>query len=294
MSITVKQLQHIISVIENDGYRNAAKSEFITQAGISNSIRTLENHLGQKIFKPSYKIALTPYGEIALPWIKEFVEHYGRLSSFLTELADGNAGILRVSCLPTILNDCVPTILNSFKDKYKNVNVILSDHPINRIHSRLLSNETDVAISTPPHDLSDKIEFIELYNEPLGFLLPKSHPLAKKQSLSVDDVKEYNFISNGMTLNINHDPEIKKLNNRAIQYVDNILSLITMVEMNVGISIMAKGLMPSLGNNIKWVPISANTNSRKIGIMFHKTKTEHPTLQLFIDICKKELYTDKQ
>lgn len=296
MTITIKQLQHVIAIVEHDGYRNAAKANYITQAGVSNSIKTLENIIGEKIFKPTHKTTLTPYGKIVLPWIRDFVRHYERLNNSLIELADGNVGDLKVCCQTSILNDCMPTILNDFKSKYNNVNISLSESNITRIHERVLDNEIDIGICSRVHGLSDKVEFMNLYKDRLGVIVSQDHPLAGQDMISLQDIHAYDFISNGLTINLANDMDsITPFNQRAVQHVDSLLSLIVSVEMGMGVSIASGGkTIKSMNNKVTWIPLEAPVYFRQVGVLFHKNSINHPTIPLFVDSCLRFIKLQSQ
>ena len=73
MSIKLQQLKHFVMVVEEGGFRAASHRANRSQAALSTSIKELEKNLGQTLFETGNKSKLTPFGEICLPKIIQFL-----------------------------------------------------------------------------------------------------------------------------------------------------------------------------------------------------------------------------
>ena len=81
MSIKLQQLKHFVFVVEEGGFRTAANRANRSQAALSTSIKELEKILGQPLFETGNKSTLTPFGEICLPKIIQFLNVYKALDN---------------------------------------------------------------------------------------------------------------------------------------------------------------------------------------------------------------------
>ena len=145
--IKIQQLRYFIAVVKHNGFRSSTKETLRTQAALSQSIRALEETLGQKLFDKKNKLALTPYGKMCLPKIHSFLEHYATLQTYMHEMAKGNYGQLRIGCTPSIVQKILPKILPNYTMLYPDIKVSLQDDTSEQIYQKLINGTIDIAIS---------------------------------------------------------------------------------------------------------------------------------------------------
>ena len=186
----------------------------------------------------------------------------------------------------SVAQNILPNILPKFTENKPDIHISLIDNTSARIYQRLISGNVDVALSTPPRDIDDNVEFIPLLDDKLGVACHHEHPLAKQDSVTLSDLHKYPFISNGISLFM-ETPETITLNENATHYVENILSLITALEMNIGVTILGQLSMPKKHNTLRWIPLNDDiqTASRTIGILHIKNDNLSPVLKHFLNTC---------
>ena len=75
-----RQLENFIEVSEQMSFTKAANNLYISQQGLSKSIKALEDELGVRLFyRTGSLLSLTNYGAILLPRAKEMVQGYKTL-----------------------------------------------------------------------------------------------------------------------------------------------------------------------------------------------------------------------
>ena len=100
MTIKIQQLQHFELVAKYKGFRNASKAALRTQAALSSSIKSLEEELGEPLFHKGHKVSLTSFGEMCLPQVRVFLDHYNTLTTYMKTTAQGETGTLKIGCIP--------------------------------------------------------------------------------------------------------------------------------------------------------------------------------------------------
>ncbi|MGB1361024.1 MAG: LysR family transcriptional regulator [Alphaproteobacteria bacterium] len=266
MKIKLQYLEHFIAIAEYKGYRNASKHIGKTQAALSASMKELEKILGKELFTKGHKVSLTPLGKLCLPRAKETLANYQRLQDFMIDTSSGKIGNIRIGCMPSAVQNILPKILPPFTNDNPNVKISLIDNSSSNLYDKLLNNQIDLAIITKPKKLDKKVKFIPIHYDVLGVMCSKSNPLAKRKTVSFNDLKNQPFISNNITLFMN-EMEIRNLNENAIHHVENVLSLNTSVSLNLGITIIGEMAMDKNNNDLVWIPLSSNIN-RVIGAMY--------------------------
>lgn len=75
--MTLQQLRYAVAIVDHKSMNKAAAELFITQPGLSHTIKDLENEIHTEIFKRSSKgIVITPEGEEFLGYARQMLDHY--------------------------------------------------------------------------------------------------------------------------------------------------------------------------------------------------------------------------
>ena len=114
MSIKLQQLKHFVMVVEEGGFRAASNRANRSQAALSTSIKELEKLLGQPLFEAGNKAKLTPFGEICVPKIVQFLNVYSALDNDLRAAAAGQQGKVRIASVPSVAAKLIPSVLATF------------------------------------------------------------------------------------------------------------------------------------------------------------------------------------
>ena len=87
-----EQLQHLIETVESGSISEASKNLYISQQGLSDSLRRLENEIGIAILNRNKKgCTLTKQGESFYPYAKKAAESYQQMLNYLTAVKNKEA-----------------------------------------------------------------------------------------------------------------------------------------------------------------------------------------------------------
>lgn len=108
----IRQIEYFIEVCRCMSFTKAAENLYISQQGMSQSIKRLEGELGVKLFnRTSSSLELTQYAECFLPYAKELIRNYNMARGELISLQSINAGQLRVGIAHGWSTSCPPSCL---------------------------------------------------------------------------------------------------------------------------------------------------------------------------------------
>ena len=199
-NISLGQIQYFLKVAEFRSFTKAAAHFYLTQPTISKSIAALESMLGVLLFvRGKQSIRLTPagrhlyekWGDVAALVEETVGEAHGIQKGHFKNLAIGGVDSHR----PEIL--ILPTV-ESFQKKYKNVSIRVDTGMAEDIRKMLIEREMDV-IFTVLYDTyyfeGEQFNCKTLSEPPLEVCMLKTNPLAKKEKLSIADLRESNFIA---------------------------------------------------------------------------------------------------
>lgn len=180
-----KQLEFFRKTAELENISKAAKELFIAQPALSKAIKDLEKELGYTLFdRVGKQIRLNQNGEILYKHILHLQYDFSHMESELRELNEQKPGSVHVSF--RVASRLLPDILCSFYAKYPDFN--LKVYQINQVTKSL--PEFDIIIdSQPVNHLYSHTELL-LQQEAILLALPITHPLAKKEEISLTDLNK--------------------------------------------------------------------------------------------------------
>ncbi|WP_061017244.1 LysR family transcriptional regulator [Vibrio splendidus] len=289
MSIKLQQLKHFVLVVEEGGFRAASHRANRSQAALSTSIKELEKILGQPLFETGNKSTLTPFGEICLPKIIQFLNVYKALDNDLRAAAAGQQGRVRIASVPSVAAKLIPSVLGAFCEQYPNVEVSLIDDNAAGVEARLLSGEVDVALGNSSHLEEESINFTPLLSDPIGVVCLKDNPIAsQREGIEWQTLLKQPFIRNGTCTLLDPTPA-RMLSEQALYSVENITSLFSVLELGIGVTTLPKLAFPTNETRLVWIPLIDPPLQRQIGIFRLSDRTISPQAQAFHDLCVQYL-----
>ncbi|MGR5360145.1 LysR substrate-binding domain-containing protein [Vibrio mediterranei] len=292
MSIKLQQLRHFVMVVEEGGFRAASNRANRSQAALSTSIKELEKNLGQALFESGNKSKLTPFGEICLPKVIQFLNVYSALDNDLRAAAAGQQGRVRIASVPSVAAKLIPSVLGAFCEQFPNVEVSLIDDNAAGVEARLLSGEVDLALGNSSHLEDGAIEFTPLISDPIGVVCLNDNPIASQtEGIEWQTLLQQPFIRNGTCKLLDPTPA-RALSEQALYSVENITSLFSVLELGIGITTLPKLAFPTNETRLVWLPLIDPPLQRQIGIFRLTERTISPQAQAFHDLCVTYLNYD--
>ncbi len=119
MTITLRQLEIFIAVIEEQQVTRASKKLFITQSAVSLALHELESQLGGPLFdRDSRSLILNDRGRYLLPLSREILYKANNICTLMNEKEGNMAGALNIVASSTIGNYVLPSLASAFKTLY--------------------------------------------------------------------------------------------------------------------------------------------------------------------------------
>ena len=192
----LNQLEALLTVAETQNITKAAEQLHITQSALSKSIMRLESDLGLKLFdRNGKKITVNENGLEMCNYARSAMRIVGDMAAVADARKSERIGVLNIgSSYPPTETDFIGTSLFRFYLEYPDVKIIFKNIPLSGLKEALQNKEIDLAITTLPIS-GDGIYFDELFNEPIGVVLSKEHPLAKYKTLALRDLKNERFLA---------------------------------------------------------------------------------------------------
>lgn len=189
-----EQLEYFQTLAQMQHVTKAAKSLSITQPALSRSIARLENHLGVPLFdRHGRSITLNQYGHIFLRRVQAMMKEYTEGKEEIQALLKPDQGEVSLGFLHTLGTTLVPDLIGSFQQEYPNIAFQLKQNHSYWLLERLKSGDLDLCLlaSIKPEK---PIQWIKLWSEELFVFVPNDHPLANRESITLDEIAGERFI----------------------------------------------------------------------------------------------------
>jgi DNA-binding transcriptional LysR family regulator len=176
-------------------FTKAATELYISQPAVSKHIQELEETYKTKLFERNgSKIALTPAGEILLKHTKNIFEIYREIDFDMSSFINERQGLLRLGASTTIAQYLISPVLARFHQKQKDIKVNLLNGNTEQIENALINKEIEIGI-VEGQSKNQSIKYIPFLKDELVLVCNINNPFAKKNEVSVEDLKSMKFIT---------------------------------------------------------------------------------------------------
>jgi LysR family cys regulon transcriptional activator len=233
-------------VRRNLNLTEAAKALHTSQPGVSKAIIELEEELGVEIFARHGKRLkrVTEPGLHVIASIELIMREVGNLKRIGEQFSAQDSGTLSIATTHTQARYVLPVPVARLREAYPKVNVSLHQGSPDQVARMVIDEIAEVGIAT--ESLADYTELVTLpcYEWQHVLVLPKDHPLANKDRVSLEDLANEPIITyhpsfTGRT-RIDHAFAQKKLTPRiALEAIDSDV-IKTYVRLGLGVGIVAE------------------------------------------------------
>jgi DNA-binding transcriptional LysR family regulator len=283
--MTLLQLKYFISVCENGSLTTAAKSLFMTQPALSTSIQQLEKEFNLKLFeRKNHGLVLTEAGEFLYERAKQVITSHEILEKDLTDLSQSKHTI-RIGVPPMIGSFLFPKIYQQYMQTHPDAKFEIWEEGSLTIRKKIQNKTLDIGFSILNDSANEHYEKQEIIQTELLYCVSKNNPISKKESLTIEDIKDesiillregffQNQLINQMYYEVHQVPKIILVSAQ--------LSVIrNFVKMNAGGAFLMKELVDMSDESIIGIPF-INKLTLTIGLVWQKEAKLHKGVLDFI------------
>ncbi|UFJ40359.1 LysR family transcriptional regulator [Brevibacillus humidisoli] len=192
---TVKTFQIIV---KHRSFNRAAEALNYAQSTVTMQIQKLESDLGVQLIERGKNFRLTEAGRLFYEQSLQIVKDLEQLQATMSEVQVGEAGTIRLGATEPTASYRLPGMLKRFSDQFPRICISVEIANTPRLQERLLSGDIDFALCSAP-DLGTDFYFEPLFRETFAVLMPGSHPLAEKDVMKPDDIREHRLLITSAT-----------------------------------------------------------------------------------------------
>ncbi|WP_459616522.1 LysR family transcriptional regulator [Bordetella sp. 2513F-2] len=194
MKLDPVSLRLFVAVVEEGSIAKAAQREHIVAAAISKRIAELEAIFRAPLLNRSHRgVVPTVAGLTLLRLARHVVHVLDDTYAQMVDYAVGARGQLRVYANISAITQFLPEDLASFSKAHPQIQILLEERNSAITTKAVADNEADVGIYTlQPH--SDPIETLEYEHDDLVVVLRNDHPLARRSSVKLSELLDWDFV----------------------------------------------------------------------------------------------------
>ncbi|MCD6582917.1 MAG: LysR family transcriptional regulator [Desulfuromusa sp.] len=175
------------TLVETQSFTKTAKALFMSQPGVSQHIKKLENHIGQKlIIRQGKNFELTPHGQSVVRYARRLIEEEQLLHKNICDV-DPHCGKCSVSCPDGVGVFIYPWLLD-MQQQWPKLNIHFGFNPTHEVEKSIKNGDFDLGIIT--HQTIDPELIMEqISEERLCLILPE-----EKSIENFDQLEKLGFI----------------------------------------------------------------------------------------------------
>ena len=287
----IYQLQYFIKTAEVLHFTKAAELCFVTQSGLSQQIKKLEEELGLPLFKRiGKKVQLTEAGSVFLIHAKKVVENVENGKQAIEDLNEMIGGELRIG-VTYIFGLLILPVVNAFAKKYQNLKIIVEYGTTEVLEQKLIDNELDLVFVISSHEIEMPIQKVPLFTSNMVMVVSKKHALANLDKIAFKKIEEIPLILPGKGSNSREYVEelFKKFNMKPKISIElqSIHALLQMVENSDWATIVAEMALKDW-DSLQAIQITG-VSTKRDSYMLTMGGYQKKAVKLFMEEFKKSI-----
>lgn len=192
----LRHIRYFLAVAEEGHFTRAAAKVGIGQPPLSQQIKDLEEEVGARLFRRlPHGAELTPAGHAFLADVRGLPAATERATRSARRAARGESGAIRVGfTASSAFNAVVPAAIRTFRRAYPDVDLRLEEANTTTLVAALLRGDLDAVFLRPGGPGTQDLAMRVLSEEPLIAALPRAHPAAGEETLSLPDLRDDPFL----------------------------------------------------------------------------------------------------
>jgi DNA-binding transcriptional LysR family regulator len=191
----IRQLQHFVSVAEEQHFTRAAARLMVSQSGLSASIRALERELQAPLFvRTTRTVTLTEAGRALLVEAERILAQERAAREAVAAVQGVLRGMLTLGAEQCIAGVDVAGLLAAFRRRHPQVEIRLRQGGSAELAEQVAAGRLDMAFAYRAEADPERLRSVSLTSEPMVVLCHPDHSLAGAAALTPHDLRNEVFV----------------------------------------------------------------------------------------------------
>ena len=271
--MNLTRIQYFVEVARQESFSKAAQALYVSQPNLSKQIALMEQELGYSLFRRSGKtIQLTRAGQYLYDRWKDLPGDIARAIGYGEALSRGDEGNLSIGVaegqdVKFFLADCIARL----RELCPGVTIEMERNSFRNLRQGLDRGTYDVLLTMEfETEGREDWETRVLFSQPGALAISRSHPLASRDDLTIEDLRNEPFVSisredspGGYELLIRQCGKCGFVPN-IVRQTSTVESLFLCVEMGVGVAVLDRNTRLERNDAVRLITIPG---SRAAGLV---------------------------
>lgn len=173
----IREIQYILTIVEEGNITRAAKKLFMAQSSLSQSLKKIEQQLGCKLFKRvGNRLQLTYAGDQFVKYGSKILKTYRDMKNEMYDISQTESGSIILGITYYLGSHMFPIFGPVFKKRYPGITIKLLEGTSRDLEELIVSGKVDIAILPLPIE-NPSIEYEILFLSRMILLMNKDNPL---------------------------------------------------------------------------------------------------------------------
>lgn len=281
---TIKTFQ---TVIKYGSFQRAAESLNYAQSTVTTHVQKLERDIGLTLLDRENNLQLTEAGELLYEKGGLLLKTFDHLESSMIELAEGDAGTVRIGVMEPMASYRLPKILTIFSKEFPKVQISLHIQGSKTLVDMVMKDEIDVAFCAAP-GVNRGTVFEPMYSEEVVLLAPLEHSLGKQEMIYLKDLRNEKLVITNTLCPFRGNLERKMIETGiSPQYgieVSNMLALKYYVQSRFGVAVVPRITVESPPEGTLTKPIVDFKEGLSVGIVSKVGFQSNKPMKVLLDM----------
>jgi DNA-binding transcriptional LysR family regulator len=190
--MNITQIRSLIAIAETGSFTAAAHRIGITQSAMSQAMAGLEENLAVKLLvRQSGGVCLTAFGERVLDHARRAMTHLNAIQTEAAIEAGRPPMSLRLAAFASVYSTILPRLIARFRGLHPDITLTLLESDDSEIENLLAAGHVDLGVVLNP---APEDNALLLGQDEWMAIFPRSHHLARRQSVSLADLAGQPFV----------------------------------------------------------------------------------------------------
>jgi LysR family transcriptional regulator, hydrogen peroxide-inducible genes activator len=187
--MTLTELKYIVAVARERHFGRAAEACHVSQPTLSVAVKKLEEELDVRLFeRGANEVSTTPLGEQIVRQAQQVIEQAAAIREIAKTGKDPVSGPLRLGVIYTVGPYLLPELVRQAIERVPQMPLVLQENFTARLLDMLRTGDLDCAILAEPFP-DTGLAVAPLYDEPFLAAVPRTHPMAQRESITAEELK---------------------------------------------------------------------------------------------------------
>ncbi|HBH86906.1 MAG TPA: hypothetical protein DDY17_04795 [Syntrophaceae bacterium] len=192
--ITLQQMEILIALVETGSFTRAAGKLYLSQPSLTKQIQNLETASGTRVVnRGSTGISLTQEGQILYDYAKRILRLREDAKERIMRVKEQESGHIYIAASTIPATYIFPRLLSLMKQTHPDIQVHMQTHDSEETLQIVLADQAEIGfIGKEP--LHKKLIAERLWKDNLVLVVPSSHPLAERGSVTIEELAGVPFV----------------------------------------------------------------------------------------------------